>query len=49
MLIYSTYNVYAEEKTTNSEVSKFFGGQHAQSGTIPEINETAYSLELNDM
>ena len=30
-------------------VPKFFAIQHAQSGSLSEINETAYSLELNDV
>ena len=30
-------------------VPKFFAIQHAQSGSISEINETAYTLELNDI
>ena len=37
-------SIYAQE---NSEyVPKFFSIQHAQSGSISEINETAYTLEL---
>ena len=30
-------------------VPKFFAIQHAQSGSISEINETAYTLELNEV
>ena len=30
-------------------VPKFFAIQHAESGSISEINETAYTLELNDV
>ena len=30
-------------------VPKFFAIQHAQSGSISEINVTTYSLELNDV
>ena len=30
-------------------VPKFFAIQHAQSGSLSEINETAYSLELSDV
>ena len=41
-------SVYAQENTTEY-VLKFLAIQHAQSGTISEINETAYSLELNDV
>ena len=40
-------SIYSQE---NSEhVPKFFSIQHAQSGSISEINETTYSLELNDI
>ena len=42
-------SVYAQENMTESEEPKFFAIQHAQSGSIAEINETAYSLELNDV
>ena len=38
-----------DENTIASEQPKFFAIQHAQSGSISEINETAYSLELNDI
>ncbi|MGD1836683.1 MAG: hypothetical protein ACPKPY_01320 [Nitrososphaeraceae archaeon] len=38
-----------EENATYSDAPKFFAIQHAQSGSISEINETAYSLELNDV
>ena len=38
-----------EEENSTDHVSKFFAIQHAQSGSISEINETAYSLELNDV
>ena len=41
--------VYAQENKTTTEEPKFFAIQHAQSGSISEINETAYSLELNDV
>ena len=34
---------------TADHVPKFFAIQHAQSGSLSEINETAYSLELNDV
>ena len=45
----ATNNVYAEENATDSKESKFFVIQHAQSGSLSEINETAYSLELNEI
>ena len=38
-----------EEGNTTEHVPKFFAIQHAQSGSLSEINETAYSLELNDV
>ncbi|MGD1836515.1 MAG: hypothetical protein ACPKPY_00470 [Nitrososphaeraceae archaeon] len=45
-----TIPVYAEEENqTASDTPKFFAIQHAQSGSISEINDTAYSLELNDV
>ncbi|MDR4512063.1 MAG: hypothetical protein MRJ93_10220 [Nitrososphaeraceae archaeon] len=46
-----TMSVYAQEdgNTTDADIPKFFAIQHAQSGSISEINETAYSLELNDV
>ena len=34
---------------TADHIPKFFAIQHAQSGSLSEINETAYSLELNDV
>ena len=37
------------ENTTYLEESKLFSIQHAQYCSISEINETAYSLELNDV
>ena len=40
--------VYGQENETD-HVPKFFAIQHAQSGSITEINTTAYSLELNDV
>ncbi|MGD1837742.1 MAG: hypothetical protein ACPKPY_06760 [Nitrososphaeraceae archaeon] len=40
--------VYAQgENTIDVEQPKFFAIQHAQSGLLSEINETAYYLELN--
>ena len=44
-----TTAVYAQENMTDSEEPKFFVIQHAQSGSISEINETSYSLELNEV
>ena len=44
----SLHSIYAQENSTE-HVPKFFAIQHAQSGSITEINETAYSLELNDV
>ena len=41
--------VYGQENQTAIENPKFLAIQHAQSGSISEINETAYSLELNDV
>ena len=37
------------EGNTTEHVPKFFAIQHAQAGSISEINETTYSLELNDV
>ena len=46
----SFHSVYAqEENMTDSDMIKFFAIQHAQSGSLSEINETAYALELNDV
>ena len=40
--------VYGQEENMTEHVPKFFAIQHAQSGSISEINETAYYLlELN--
>ena len=44
-----TTAVYAQENMTDSDMPKFFAIQHAQSGSLSEINETAYSLELNNV
>ena len=38
-----------EENTNTSEQPKFFAIQHANSGTIYEINTTGYFLELNEV
>ena len=48
-LLISTNAIYAQENITDTDMPKFFAIQHANSGTIVEINETAYSLELNDV
>ena len=40
--------IYGQENETD-HVSKFFAIQHAQSGSISEINDNAYSLELNEV
>ena len=45
----SIHSIYAQENTTNSEKPEYFAIQHAQSGSLSEINATAYSLELNDV
>ena len=42
-------SIYAQENMTNSEQPEFFAIQHAQYGSISEINETAYLLELNEV
>ena len=40
---------YAQENQITTEQPKFFAIQHAQSGSLLEINDTAYTLELNDV
>ena len=45
----SLHSVYAQENMTNPNMIKFFAIQHAQSGSISEINATVYSLELNEV
>ena len=45
----SLHSVYAQENMTDLKEPKFFAIQHANSGSLSEINETAYSLELNDV
>ena len=42
----SLNSIYAQENSTD-HIPKFFAIQHAQSGSISEINATAYTLELN--
>jgi hypothetical protein len=37
------------EKGTNIESPQFLAIQHAQSGTISDINSTSYTLQLNDL
>ena len=50
VLIISFSSVYGQEEgNITDHVPKFFAIQHAQSGSLSEINETAYSLELNDV
>ena len=41
--------VNAQENQTTIETPKFFAIQHANSGSLSEINTTAYSLELSDV
>jgi hypothetical protein len=42
--------VFAQvQKGTNIESPQFLAIQHAESGTISEINSTSYVLELNDL
>ena len=45
----ATMTASSNNQTTADHVPKFFAIQHAQSGSLSEINETAYSLELNEM
>ena len=40
---------YGQKEDSIDHVPKFFAIQHAQSGSLSEINETTYSLELNDV
>ena len=40
---------YGQEENVTEHVPKFFAIHHAQSGSLSEINETVYSLELNDV
>ena len=50
ILIISTSSIYGQEgKAITEYVPKFFAIQHAQSGSISEINATTYSLKLNDV
>ncbi|MGD1838139.1 MAG: hypothetical protein ACPKPY_08795 [Nitrososphaeraceae archaeon] len=42
MLLSTTNNVYAQENETD-HLPKFFAIQHAQSGSLSKINDTAYS------
>lgn len=44
-----TLTVYAQGNITATEEPKFLAIQHAQSGSISQINDTSYSLELNDV
>ena len=45
----ATMTASSNNQTTADHVPKFFAIQHANSGIISIINETAYSLELNDI
>lgn len=45
----STGTVHAQGNQTVSDEPKFLAIQQAQSGSISQINDTAYSLELNDV
>jgi hypothetical protein len=47
--IFLTSPINSQENTTDSNTPKFFAIQHAQSGSISEINASAYNLELNDV
>ena len=42
-------SVYAQENITDLEEPKFFAIQHANSGSTAHINDTAYTLQLNDV
>ena len=44
-----TISVYGQENMTDTDMPKFFAIQYANFGSLSEINETAYSLELNDV
>ena len=44
-----TGSVYAQDNATISEMPKFLSIQHAQSGSISEINATTHSLQLNEV
>ncbi|MGD1834172.1 MAG: hypothetical protein ACPKQO_00440 [Nitrososphaeraceae archaeon] len=44
-----TTNMAASSNQTSDHVPKIFAIQHATSGSLSEINETAYLLELNDV
>ena len=46
--ISTSYSIYAKENMTDTKY-KFFAIQHAQLGSISKINETSYTLELNDV
>ncbi|MGD1834447.1 MAG: hypothetical protein ACPKQO_01855 [Nitrososphaeraceae archaeon] len=41
--------VNAQKNMTVTEEPKFIAIQHAQSGSLSDIKETTYSLELNDV
>ena len=49
MTVIAYSNQTAIESNIDKEPIKFFGIQHAKSGSITEINATAYILELNEI
>ena len=49
MTVIAGSNQTAFESNIDKEPIKFFGIQHAKSGSITEINATAYILELNEI
>ena len=50
VLMIPVSSVYGQDEgNTTGHEPKFLAIQHAQSGSISEINKTAYSLELNDV
>ncbi|MGD1838209.1 MAG: hypothetical protein ACPKPY_09150 [Nitrososphaeraceae archaeon] len=42
-------SIYAQQENQTAIEIKFFAIQHSQSGSITEINATAYALELTDV
>ena len=48
LVVVTSSTIYAQENSTE-HVPNFFGIQHAQSGSISEINATTYSLDLDDV
>ena len=49
MTMIADSNQTSVENNLDEEPIKFFGIQHAKSGSITEINSTTYILELNDV